>query len=410
MKAQPITIRILIAALLCLVTDISAQTGLDTNDITEEDQQETTGTFSLEGSLDTYFHGTVDTVEDAPNTAFSNLRGFSLGMINLILSYTSEKSGFVADLVYGPRGSDAVFNGSSYTNIVGSGSAQIINQMYAFYNFSEKVRVYFGQFNTFLGYELVTPTGNFHYSTSYLFSYGPFSHTGLRGEFDLGKGWALNLALMNPTDFTEYNPFDVYTIGGLLEYADEKNSISISAIAGDQDGKLRRNDTVNRFSAGTKIHLDLLAERQFSKKYYMSLNASYLGIDEMEIITPEGTKIILDESTGFYGVALYQKYSFSKSVDLGLRIEHFSEFNGGLGAIGGYDESGEANIQSATLSGNFTNGHLRLIPEVRVDIGTEKTFTEKSTGIPTNTLASFNLALVYTIPTLSYDVKSKKDN
>jgi len=44
-------------------------------------------------------------------------------MANIVLSYEGEKSGFVADLVYGPRGADAVFNS------VGS-SILLTNYMY----------------------------------------------------------------------------------------------------------------------------------------------------------------------------------------------------------------------------------------------------------------------------------------
>ncbi len=60
--------------------------------------------FSVSGSIDTYYRSN----EFAPNTSFANLPGFALGMANIVLSYEGEKSGFVADLVYGPRGADAV--------------------------------------------------------------------------------------------------------------------------------------------------------------------------------------------------------------------------------------------------------------------------------------------------------------
>ena len=62
--------------------------------------------FNLSGSVDTYFRSS----EYTPGTSFANLPGFSLGMANLIFSYEGEKHGFVADLVYGPRGEEAVFN------------------------------------------------------------------------------------------------------------------------------------------------------------------------------------------------------------------------------------------------------------------------------------------------------------
>ena len=63
-------------------------------------------TFGLSGSIDTYYRSS----EYAPGTSFANLNGFAMGMANLIVSYEGEKSGFVADLVFGPRGADAVFS------------------------------------------------------------------------------------------------------------------------------------------------------------------------------------------------------------------------------------------------------------------------------------------------------------
>ena len=48
-----------------------------------------------------------------------------MGMANVIMSYEGEKSGFVADFVYGPRGADAVFNSPQ----LGAVSANIINQL-----------------------------------------------------------------------------------------------------------------------------------------------------------------------------------------------------------------------------------------------------------------------------------------
>ena len=57
---------------------------------------------------------------------------------------------------------------------------------------------------------------NFHYSTSYLFSYGPFSHTGLKADYAISDDQSLMVAIMNPTDLTEMNDVDLYTYG--LQY------------------------------------------------------------------------------------------------------------------------------------------------------------------------------------------------
>ena len=75
-------------------------------------------TFTISGSVDTYFRtnlsgGTNDAMDTigtlAPTSSFANAPGFSLGMANLVMGYEGEKAGFVADLVFGPRGADAVF-------------------------------------------------------------------------------------------------------------------------------------------------------------------------------------------------------------------------------------------------------------------------------------------------------------
>jgi hypothetical protein len=157
-------------------------------------EEESASTFSVAGSIDTYFRSS----ESAPGTSFANLPGFSMGMANIIMSYEGEKSGFVADLVYGPRGADAVFNST--------GSANIVNQLYAYYNFSDSFTVTMGNFNTFLGYEVISPVSNFNYSTSYMFSYGPFSHSGIKADIGLSDDASLMLAVLNSTDYTDSQP------------------------------------------------------------------------------------------------------------------------------------------------------------------------------------------------------------
>ena len=170
---------------------------------TEETTEEPT--FSIAGSIDTYYRSS----EYAPGTSFGNLPGFALGMANVILSYEGEKSGFVADFVFGPRGTDAVFNST--------GSSNIVNQLYAYYNVSDSFTLTLGNFNTFLGYEVISPVANFNYTTSYMFSYGPFSHTGIKADIALTDDVSIMLGMLNSTDMTEFQPIgDDYMIGAQL--------------------------------------------------------------------------------------------------------------------------------------------------------------------------------------------------
>src|SRR5574339_417427 len=87
----------------------------------QDEATEEENTFTISGSVDTYFHSTFGSyipVFDGndivgkyygPATSFAQQKGFGLGMVNLIASYAGPKVGFTADLVFGPRGVDAVF-------------------------------------------------------------------------------------------------------------------------------------------------------------------------------------------------------------------------------------------------------------------------------------------------------------
>ena len=120
---------------------------------------DSTRNFTLSGSIDVYARTALGAENDmiggyGPSSAFANLKGFSLGMANLIASYNGEKAGFVADLVFGPRGRDAVFAEDGFTG------QRIINQMFGYLKLGNSVTLNMGQFNTFLGYEVISPTVN----------------------------------------------------------------------------------------------------------------------------------------------------------------------------------------------------------------------------------------------------------
>ncbi len=188
-------------------------------------------------------------------------------MVNLIAAYQGEKVGFVGDLVFGPRGKAAVFG-------TASGQA-IINQMFAYYKLSDAVTLNMGQFNTFLGYEVISPAINFHYSTSYLFSWGPFNHTGLRADFAFGNGMVAKLAVMNPTDIVEFNPVNTYTFGAQIGKTSDAGGIWLNFLYGDQDGTLDEKDEYLDengelvTSAGTLFQADVTLGYNLSETFYL---------------------------------------------------------------------------------------------------------------------------------------------
>ena len=307
-------------------------------------EEEPAPTFSVAGSIDTYFRSS----EAKPGTSFANLPGFSMGMANIIMSYEGEKSGFVADLVYGPRGADAVFNST--------GSANIVNQLYAYLNLSDSFTITMGNFNTFLGYEVISPVANFNYSTSYMFSYGPFSHSGIKADLALSDDASLMLGILNSTDYTESQP------------------IGEDFMIGVQLGLF--GQYINYLGGGTAgvSQIDFTGGIDLGDSFFLGVNAtSYSDDNDIE----------------FSGFALYPQYTFSDSFALGARFESFSENGKGLGALGV-----DGDNTSFTITGSITSGNLMIKPEIRMDSASSK-FYKDADGVDTDSLSVFMVAAIY---------------
>ncbi|MDR7132164.1 hypothetical protein J2X69_004531 [Algoriphagus sp. 4150] len=389
-------IQLSIVALLLSVSSISfAQEVI----IVEEESESSKLTFS--GSVDAYFRTNFNGPnkgEDfqAPATSFANLPGFSLGMANIIATYQGEKVGAVADLVFGPRGEQAVFGSPMFAGGM-AGSSQIVNQLYVYWNVSDVVTLTMGNFNTFLGYEVISPTANFNYSTSYMFSNGPFSHTGLKADFALSDKWSLMAAVMNPTDMTEFNLLGTYTYGAQLGYSTDAGSAYLNVVYGDQDGKLDDNGTLvpNQASMGSTFQVDLTAGFNLSEKFYLGLNTTYNTTSAGEFYTGSAVQDADGDGAGFYGVAAYLQAATSDKFSIGLRGEYFSVFNGGLEDVVGLNTSGDGSVFATTLSGNLrVSKNLTLIPELRLDSMSNDFFKNNDLN-DSKSLASFMLAAVF---------------
>ena len=326
----------------------------------QEAEEEPAPTFAVAGSVDTYYRSTTT----APHSSFGNLPGFAMGMANVIMSYEGEKSGFVADFVYGPRGADAVFNSPQ----LGAVSANIINQLYVYYNVSDSFTLTLGNFNTFLGYEVISPVANFNYSTSYMFSYGPFSHAGIKADFALSDDMSLMLAIMNDTDYTETQPLNPLT-GDMNDYT-----------FGAQLGLF--GQYLNFISGDGYSHIDFTGGFDISDSFFLGVNATSFSGD--------------NNSGSFSGVALYPQLALSDSFTIGARYEAFSETDGGVGAIDADAISGKQDLDntSFTITGSYTSGNFIFKPEFRVDTASDPVYPDGLLKYSDN-IASFVVAAIY---------------
>ncbi len=322
----------------------------------------------ISGSVDAYYKYDFAGVPNIPTYFNSDQNSISLGMIDVALKKTTGKASFVGELSFGPRGQaqslpDAAVSETSDGDL--SFSSFHIQNLYASYAFTDKFSMTAGYMGTFIGYEVISPAANFHYSTSYLFGAGPFQNAGIKANYAISEKVGIMAGLFN--DWNVYSDANgVSHFGAQLSLAPvEGLSAYLNFLTGSSEG-----GELN-YSSGTIY--DIVASYEFSDKFSLGLNAADYSFKS---------------DGGYTGVALYPKYNVSESFALGARGEYFKNKD-----VGGVD--GES-VTSFTLSANLKHGGLTFIPEVRLDNAKNDTFGfVKESGAPTKSASQFSLALVY---------------
>jgi hypothetical protein len=322
---------------------------------------------TLTGAADAYFR--YDLGETAANafTSFTHSHNsFELGMISLKAEHSVGKVGMVADVGFGKRAEEF-----SYAD---DNTRFVIKQLYLTYTVKNKVKFTAGSWATHIGYELVDAYGNRNYSMSYMFSYGPFFHTGLKAETSFGKnGFMLGIA--NPTDLKSTDFGKKYLIA---QYSVASQHDKLKIYLNFQGGK--PNDS-------TKVaQLDVVATQTLSDQFSIGINGtmsnwkSKAGSDDFK------------QLGDWWGAALYLNYDPVAWMGLTLRSEYFSD-DDRLNVFAAQTKGGH--VLATTLSANFkVENSLTIIPEIRFEQASEDLYVGSSDR-PTNTATSFLVAAVY---------------
>ena len=296
------------------------------------------GKLSISGTVDVY--GTTNFADGSGTPGIlianpQNANGFGLGFANTVFAYEKGKAGVVADIAFGPKADDA--------NLAGA-----INQLYAYYNVSDKVTFTAGQFNTFLGYEVISPAANFNYTVSYLFNAGPFSHTGIKLDYAASDDLSLMLAVTNSHAISsaDGNVGGEMQLGAQIGYKGQY----LNFIYGGVDGS----------GITDNIFVDYTGGFDLSETFFVGINAAYSHSS--------------DADAGYQGVALYLQNSFSDTFALGFRPEFF-QANG----------SSDATVTAFTITANTSlSENLKLITDLRFDSSDDNVIeafpTESSVG------------------------------
>src|SRR6185312_15686215 len=241
------------------------------------------------GSVDTYYKYDFS---GHPNilTSFANENNsVSIGMLDLGLKKTVGKASFVGEVSFGPRGQwqsipnanpGAVvltsLNGNSTSGSGTAYSSYHIQNLYVSYNVTDKFNLTAGYMSTFIGYEVISPAANFNYSTSYLFTNGPFQNAGLKATYTFSDKVSLMAGIFNDYWNVYQSANKVNSFGAQLTVTPVKNwTAYLNLITGPQSG----------------TEVDLTTSYQITGAFKLGLNAA-------DFTAPEGL------TGGFRGVGL----------------------------------------------------------------------------------------------------------
>ncbi len=320
---------------------------------------------TISGSADVFFR--YDFKKQAVNnkTSFTNSQNsFSLGMASVKLEHTGSKVGAVLDLGFGTRATEFSYNET--------GIFSAVKQAYISYTPAEGLKFTAGTWATHVGYELVDPQLNRNYSMSYMFTNGPFTHTGVKAEYAKGKSGFM-IGVSNATDYRIPPAGQINKKFLLAQYsvaATEKVKLYFNYVG----GKAPDTSIVNQF--------DVVAAVSVTSKFNIGINASLNRSQAWDTDAKDNVA-----GKNWWGTAAYLNVDPKDWFGLTLRSELFNDKDG----VKGFNTSIFAN----TLSANFKVDGFTFIPELRLENAGLPIYGDVNGLINQKSAVSFVLAAVY---------------
>jgi hypothetical protein len=317
----------------------------------------------ISGYADAYWKYDFSKQENIKTYFANDHNSISLGMIGLGLKKAVGKASFVGELAFGPRGQYlSIANGDDREP--NAGNSFHIQNLYASYNFTDQLSMTAGFMGTFVGYEVISPAGNFHYSTSYLFGAGPFQNAGIKANYQFSPKVSAMVGIFN--DWNVYRDLNGVSHFGAQITLNPVEGLTayLNFLTGSSEGG------ENNYSSGTLF--DLVASYSISEHVDLALNAADYTFKS------EG---------GYQGIAIYPKYNINENIAVGLRGEYFRTKD--------VQEIEGSEVISFTLSGQFKHKGLAVIPEIRLDNDNIAAFLESDGLTTTKKAAQASIAFVY---------------
>lgn len=314
---------------------------------------------AISGSVDAYYKYDFSGHNNIPTSFASDHNSISIGMVDLALKKKIGKASFVGEVSFGPR---------SEQSLPASNTNYHIQNLYLSYDVTDKFNLTGGYMSTFIGYEVISPAGNFNYSTSYLFSNGPFQNAGFKATYTFSDKASLMAGIFNDAWNVYQSVHNVDAFGAQLFLAPAKGWTAYINLI-----------TANNSTPTSGTEVDLTTAYQITDAFKLGLNAA-----DYSASNGGGTG-------GFSGVALYPQLAVSKDVTLGLRGEYFKNK---VGTYQSFGPSAGDSVTGLTFTANIKSGPLTLIPEIRLDNGSKEMFLD-SNSAASKSASQFVLAAVY---------------
>lgn len=317
---------------------------------------------TITGSVDTYFRYNFANPTDGKTnnfTSFTNSQNsFQLGMASIRADHSFGKASATVDLGFGPRAEEFSYGDPEHPTLFA------VKQAYLSYAISDKFKLTMGKWMTHIGYELTDAYLNRNYSMDYMFSYGPFSHTGLKADIGLGAKSALMLGVANSTDKVADTGSRRYALA------------QFSTGSADDQFKAYVNFQGSYGGSFDLSQFDLVLTEAVTSKFSLGYNG-----------TVQTVKANGGSSSSWWGSAVYVTADPTATFGITLRAEYFDNKKAVVSAP-------PTSIFDVTLSPNFRVGNLTIIPELRLDAAKDAVF-EKNDTSPTKSTFTALLAATY---------------
>ena len=319
---------------------------------------------TITGSVDAYYRYDFNNPKDYPYNSFTSFtrssNSFELGMASLRADHSFGKVSATIDLGFGTRAEEFAYNDAN--------TRLALKQAYVTYAPSSAIKFTLGTWATHVGYELLDAYLNRNYSMSYMFTNGPFTHTGLKADISLGGKSAFMVGISNPTD---YRSAPAMPKSFIAQFSTGSKDDKLKAYFNFVGGKQNDYKKV--------VQGDIVATYAVSDKFSVGVNG-----------TLQSAKLDLDSTGSFTtyqwgGAAIYLNFDPISWFGLTLRGEYITDNDEYLGL---------KNVFAPTLSANFKIDNLTIIPEFRLDNAGNPVFY-KDASQTTKSTGSFILAASY---------------